>query len=415
MNEILFNEVKKLYESYGVDVDKAIDTLKKIRISIHCWQGDDVQGFHSKESLSGGISVTGNYPYRASNIHELREDIDQVLSLVPYQHKLNLHAIYLDSDEHVELDKIEPKHFSSWVEWAKERNLGLDFNPTLFSHPNSKSGFTLSSMNSDIQKFWINHVNQSRKIAAYFGEALNIPSICNIWIPDGFKDTPFLRLEPRKRLEEALNSIYQQNYDKKYLIDTLESKLFGIGAESYTTGSHEFYLGYAVKNQKGLCLDSGHFHPTEHVYDKLSSVSLFVNDILLHVSRPVRWDSDHVVTLDDELFEIMNSITADDLINKVHIGLDYFDASINRIAAWVQGIRNTQKSLLKSLLRPFDKFKELDHENKYTDRLILQEELKSLPFNVIYDYLCEKENIPMGNQWLEHINAYEKTLKENRK
>jgi len=414
MNNKLFEEAKKIYESYGVDVEKAIEIVKNTRISIHCWQGDDVQGFFSNESLSGGISVTGDYPYKANNIDELRSDLDKVLSLVPFNHKLNLHAIYLDTQEKVELNEIEPKHFKSWVEWAKERNLGLDFNPTLFSHPMASSGFTLSSANKDIRNFWIEHVKRARKISNYFGDSLGIPSVCNIWIADGFKDTPISRLNPRKRLEDSLNKIYEEKYAQKNIIDTVESKLFGIGAEAYTTGSHEFYLGYATKNHIGLCLDSGHFHPTEHVYDKLSSVSLFIDHILLHVSRPVRWDSDHVVTLDDELYEIMNAISADELQHKISIGLDYFDASINRVAAWVQGIRNTQKALLKSLLRPVDKLKDLEEKQKYTDRLYMQEELKSLPFGIIYDYMCELDHKPTGKKWLEEIKEYENSLKGKR-
>lgn len=414
MSDKAFLEAKKIYESFGVDVDKAINTLRNTKVSIQCWQGDDVKGFYSSNDLSGGISVTGNYPYRANSVKALQDDLDVVLSLVPFKHKINLHAIYLDTKDAVELDQITPKHFSGWVDFAKERGLGLDFNPTLFSHPLSSSGFTLSSNDDSVRQFWIDHAKKSREIAAFFGKSLGIKSVCNLWIPDGYKDTPVSRLSPRKRLEDSLNQIYEKRYDKAYLLDTVESKLFGIGAESYTTGSHEFYLAYAVKNNLGLCLDSGHFHPTEHVYDKLSAVSPFIDELLLHVSRPVRWDSDHVVTLSDDLLEVMQALVNDDLLDKTHIGLDFFDASINRVAAWVIGIRNTQKALLKALLQPTAKLVELEEQKAYTERLALQEELKALPFGIIYDYLCETDNKPTGLNWLEVIKTYEETLKGKR-
>lgn len=407
-----YNLAKSIYANYGVDIDQAIQTLKHTPISIQCWQGDDVKGFYSKEALSGGISVTGNYPYKANTLEELRQDLEMVFSLVPYQHRVNLHAIYLDTQESIGLDEIEPRHFESWVKWAKKNNVKLDFNPTLFSHPMAKSGFTLSSSDDTVRNFWIKHVKQSRKIASYFGEALNTDTVCNLWIPDGYKDSPYSRLSPRVRLKESLDDIYQTKLP--HVKDTLESKLFGIGAESYTTGSHEFYLGYATKHHLGICLDTGHFHPTEQVSDKLSSLSLFVDHTLLHVSRPVRWDSDHVVTLNDDLIGVAEALVRDDLLKKTSIGLDYFDASINRIAAWVIGIRNTQKALLKALLEPKELLKKIELEQNYTQRLIYTEELKALPFGLVYDYICETEQKPVGIDFLKQIEAYEATMKGKR-
>ena len=370
---------KKEYAKIGVDTDKAIETLSSIRISMHCWQGDDVRGFLSKDELSGGIQTTGNYLGRARNVSELREDIKEVLSLLPGKFKLNLHAIYLDTDEKVDLDKIEPKHYASWVNFAKENDLGLDFNPTCFSHPLASSNFTLSSSDEHIRSFWVEHCKRSRKIGEYFGKELGIPCVTNIWIPDGMKDIPYDRVSPRKRLKQSLDEILEEKIDPKYNIDAVESKVFGIGLESYTVGSNEFYLGYATKNQIGLTLDSGHFHPTEMISDKISSVLLYVPHLLLHVSRPVRWDSDHVVIFDDELNEIARSLVRSGLINKTSIGLDYFDASINRIAAWVVGIRSTQKALLKALLEPTEYLNKVEDEQNYTERMVLTEEMKSMP------------------------------------
>lgn len=407
-----YNIAKAVYAAYDVDIDLAIHTLKQTPISIQCWQGDDVNGFYSKEALSGGISVTGNYPYRASTVEELRKDLEMVFSLVPYQHRVNLHAIYLDTHETVELDEIEPKHFESWVNWAKKNNVKLDFNPTLFSHPKASSGFTLSSNDEQIRNFWVKHVIQSRKIASYFGQELNTSAVCNLWIPDGYKDSPYSRLSPRVRLKASLDEVYQTKLP--HVIDTLESKLFGIGSESYTTGSHEFYMGYAIHNKLALCLDSGHFHPTELVSDKLSSISLYTDHMLLHVSRGVRWDSDHVVTLNDDLLGVAEALVRDDLLKKTSIGLDYFDASINRIAAWVIGIRNTQKALLKALLEPKELLRKIESEQNYTKRLAYTEALKSLPFGLVYDYLCEVEHKPIGVDFLKQIEAYEATMKGKR-
>lgn len=407
-----YNIAKSIYQKYGVDVDQAIQTLKQTPISIQCWQGDDVKGFYSNEALSGGISVTGNYPFRARTIEELRSDLEVVFQLVPFKHRVNLHAIYLDTKDKIELDEIEPKHFESWVNWAKKEGIGLDFNPTLFSHPMAASGFTLSSNDEHIRSFWVRHVKQSRKVAQYFGETLGIETVCNLWIPDGYKDTPYSRLAPRIQLQKSLNEIYTSKLNR--VVDTLESKLFGIGAESYTTGSHEFYMGYAIKHNLGLCLDLGHFHPTEQVSDKLSAMSLYIDHLLLHVSRPVRWDSDHVVTLSDDLLSVTEALVRDDLLKKTAIGLDYFDASINRIAAWVIGIRNTQKALLKALLEPKELIEKIEKAQNYTARLAYLEELKALPFGLVYDYICEVEHKPVGIDFLKKIEAYEANMKGKR-
>ena len=401
---------KAIYAKYGVNTDQAIDHLKKIKISLQCWQGDDVQGFLNDMDLSGGIAVTGNYPYQATTPEELRQDIEKALSLVPGKHKVNLHAIYLDTDEKVDLNQIEPKHFKKWVEWAKKNELGLDFNPTCFSHPMASTGFTLSSTNPEIRSFWIEHCKRSRQIGAYFGKELHQKSIVNLWIPDGFKDNPYDKLQPRTLLKNSLDQIYSEPMDHQLILDTLESKLFGIGSEAYTTGSSEFYLGYAVQNQKAVCLDAGHFHPTESIADKLSAISLFTKEMLLHVSRPVRWDSDHVVILDDELYKIAQELVRGNLLERTHIGLDYFDASINRIAAWVIGIRSMQKALLRALLEPHEVLRDIEQKLDYTTRLALTEELKTLPYGVVYDYLCETEHVHHGITWLDEIKSYEKTL-----
>ncbi|MCL1996784.1 MAG: L-rhamnose isomerase [Defluviitaleaceae bacterium] len=395
---------KEMYSKVGVNTDTALDSLGKIKISIHCWQGDDVAGFLNKsDQLTGGIQVTGNYPGAAKTADQLRADISKALSLIPGNHKLNLHSIYADTTENIDLDLMEPKHFESWLNFAKEKNLGLDFNPTFFSHPKASDGFTLSSANKDIRAFWIEHGKRSRKIAEHFGRELGQTAINNIWIPDGFKDKPVDRLSPRERLCNSLGEILKEKYEN--MEDALESKLFGIGAESYTVGSHEFYAGYAVKNNTYLCLDSGHFHPTEMVSDKLSAVSLFVKGILLHVSRPVRWDSDHVVILDDELQEIANELIYNNLLTKTAIGLDFFDASINRVAAWVVGVRSTLKALLKAMLMPHTSLRKAEQEGDYTTRLALAEEMKTYPFGIVWDYYCHINNIP--KDWLAEVKDYE--------
>ncbi len=410
-----YQQIRAEYAKLGVDTDKALEALSKIRISLHCWQGDDVRGFLGSDDLSGGIQTTGNYPGRARNVKELREDLDKVLSLLPGKFKLNLHAIYPDTNEKIELDQIEPRHYEGWVKWAKEHGLGLDFNPTCFSHPKADSGFTLSSNDEEIRNFWIEHCKRSRKIGEYFGKELGIPCVTNIWIPDGYKDIPYDRLAPRQRLMNSLDAILEEKINPKYNIDAVESKVFGIGVESYTTGNNEFYLAYAVKNQMALTLDSGHFHPTEYISDKISSVLLFVPHLLLHVSRPVRWDSDHVVIFDDETNEIARSLIRNNLIEKTSIGLDFFDASINRIAAWVIGTRSTQIALLKALLEPTELLKKMENDGNYTDRLYIIERLKTMDFGKIYDYYCYKNNVKIGLDALEDIHVYEKKILAERK
>ena len=386
--------------------------LAAIKLSIQCWQGDDIGGFLFKNtSLTGGIQVTGNYPNKANTVTELKSDLACAFSLIPGKHKVNLHAIYADTDETVDLDQLEPKHFKSWVDWAQKHELGLDFNPTCFAHPKSSDGFTLSSNDQTTRAFWIKHVKASRKNSGlYFGKSLNQKSINNIWIPDGFKDFPYDRLAPRLRLKASLDDIFSEHVDPNYILDTLESKLFGIGSEAYTVGSHEFYLGYALKNDKSICIDSGHFHPTEHVADKISAVSVYLDEMLLHVSRPMRWDSDHVVIQDDMANDIAQAIIRNGLEKRVHIGFDFFDASINRIAGWVVGARSFQMSLLKALLEPHNQIKSVEADKDYTKRLVDTEAMKSLPFGLVYDYFCELNHVPKQNEWYQHIKKYEATL-----
>lgn len=402
---------KEQYAKIGVDTDKALEKLKNIKISMHCWQGDDVLGFLFKDiELSGGIQTTGNYPGRANTADELRADLDKALSLIPGNHKLNLHAIYADTDEKVDLDKLEPKHFEKWVKWAKERGMGLDFNPTCFSHPMADSGFTISSADEEVRNFWIRHCKASRKIAEYFGKELGQKAVTNFWFPDGYKDIPVDREAPRRRMMEALDEVFSEQIDEKYTVDALESKVFGIGAESYTVGSNEFCIGYAVSRNKLPCLDAGHYHPTEVISDKIPSVLLFSKELLLHVSRPVRWDSDHVVILDDELQAIAQSLVRTGLYERTHIGLDFFDASINRIAAWVIGTRNMQKALLKALLEPTADLMQVELEGDYTSRLALVEEYKTYPFGAVWDYFCEINGVAVGTDWLKEVKEYEQEV-----
>lgn len=403
-----FEEAKQLYEQHGVDVDQALEKLEQIKISMHCWQGDDVQGFLFRDQeLSGGISVTGQHPGAAQTAEQLRADLQKAFSLIPGTHKVNLHAIYADTDEQVDLDQLEPKHFQSWVDWAKEQGLGLDFNPTCFSHEKSKDGFTLSHPDPEIRRFWIDHCKASRKIGAYFGEQLGQTCVTNLWVPDGYKDVPVDRLAPRQRLKEALDEVFAEELDPTHNLDALESKLFGIGSEAYVVGSHEFYMGYGLSNNKLICLDAGHFHPTESIAGKLSSLALFTDGILLHVSRPMRWDSDHVVIMDDELIEIGRELVRNDLLETTHIGLDFFDGSINRVAAWVIGTRNTIKALLRAMLEPTEALKKAEVEGDYTTRLALLEEFKSYPFGAVWDYYCAKMGVPVRENWLAEVKAYE--------
>ncbi|EUJ22805.1 L-rhamnose isomerase [Listeria grandensis FSL F6-0971] len=402
---------KEEYAKYGVNVDDVLKRLADVKISMHCWQGDDVKGFmNPDQDLTGGISVTGNYPGAAHTPEQLRQDLEKAFSLIPGKHKVNLHAMYVDTDEKVDLDEIEPKHYAKWVAWAKEEGLGLDFNPTFFSHPNSEDGFTLSHPDKRIRDFWIEHGKRARTVAAYFGEELGQTSINNFWVPDGFKDNPVDRLAPRKRLMESLDTIFAEELDRKYTLDAVESKLFGLGAEAYTVGSHEFYMGYGITRNKLICMDAGHFHPTEVISNKLSSLSLFSDGILLHVSRPVRWDSDHVVIMDDELQEIGRELVRNDLLGKTHIGLDFFDATINRVAAWVIGTRNTLKSLLKAMLEPTEYLRKIELDGDYTTRLALTEELKDFPFTAVWDYYCQTQNVPVREAWLKDVKEYEEKV-----
>lgn len=407
---------RKSYENWGIDVEKAIEQLENVSISIHCWQGDDIEGFEvTKRELSGGIDVTGNYPGKAGTPEELRADLEKALSLIPGKHRVNLHAIYAETDgEAVERDQIEPGHFKNWVDWAKRLEIGLDFNPTLFAHEKASDGLTLAHPDKEIRDFWIRHCIQCRRIGEYFGKELGTPALTNIWIPDGYKDIPSDRLTPRKRLKESLDQIFAVNIDEKYNIDSVESKLFGIGSEAYVAGSHEFYLAYALTNDKVCLLDTGHFHPTEAVSNKISSILLFSDKLALHISRPVRWDSDHVVIFDDELREIALEIVRNDALTKVRIGLDFFDASINRIAAWVIGTRNLLKALLYALLMPNKYLKKLQEKGNFTDRLALMEEFKTYPFGAIWDYYCEKNHVPTGESWLDEVKIYEKEVLSKR-
>ncbi|MBL1225136.1 L-rhamnose isomerase [Enterococcus sp. BWR-S5] len=409
-----YEEAKKKYAALGVDTDAVMKKMDEVKISMHVWQGDDVKGFLSDAELSGGISVTGNYPGAARTPDELRRDLEKAYAMIPGNHKLNLHAIYLDTDEQVDLNEIEPKHFEKWVAWAKEQGLGLDFNPTFFSHPMYKDGFTLASADKDVRDFWIEHGKRSRKVAEYFGKELGQVCVNNFWVPDGFKDNPIDRLAPRRRLMESLDEIFSEELDKQYTLDAVESKLFGIGAEAYTVGSHEFYMGYGLTRNKLVCLDAGHFHPTEVISNKLSSLSLFSEGILLHVSRPIRWDSDHVVIMDDELQEIGRELVRNELLPMTNIGLDFFDATINRVAAWVIGTRNTQKAIMKAMLEPIDSLKEIELSGDYTTRLAMIEELKDFPFADVWNYYCEVKGVPVGLDWLPEVKEYEKEVLSQR-
>lgn len=405
---------KEKYNSLGVDVELALTKLKEIAISIHCWQGDDVCGFENKIGLSGGIQATGNYIGKARTPEELRKDIEHVLSLVPGKHRLALHMIYAEPEQAVDRSKLEPKHFQNWADWGKKHLQCLDLNPTLFSHDKANDGLTLSHPNKDIRDYWIEHVNASRKIAAYFGKEFGTPSVNNVWIPDGFKDITIDKYSPRKRLMESLDKIFENQYDERYLLDSVESKLFGIGSEAYVVGSNEFYLGYAATRKKLLCLDVGHFHPTEVISAKISSCLLFIDKLMLHVSRPVRWDSDHVVIFEEEIIDIAREIIRHDFLGRVYIGLDFFDASINRIAAWTIGARSMIKALLAAMLEPTKKLVDAEHSFDFTTRLALFEEMKTYPFGSVWDYYCLKEGVPVGETWLTKISEYEKEVLSKR-
>ena len=402
---------RERYAALGMDADRALKTLASIPLSLHCWQGDDVSGFENGDSaLAGGLAVTGNYPGQARTPDELRADIEQAFSLIPGKHRVNLHAIYGEfGGKRVDRDEIEVNHFMNWIDWAKANGLGLDFNPTCFAHPKAADGFTLAHPDKAIRQFWIAHCIRSREIGAAIGQALGTPCVTNLWVPDGFKDTPADRKAPRERLAASLDAVFKQPLPAKHNLDSVEPKLFGIGTESCTVGSHEFSLCYAITRVKLLCLDSGHFHPTETIADKISSVLQFLAEILLHVSRGVRWDSDHVVAFTDDLQAIAREFVANGYLDRVHIGLDYFDASINRIAAWVIGMRNMLRALLLALLEP-PGIRSAEAAGDNTARLALQEEAKSLPYGAVWDYFCEANGVPVGEAWLGEVRRYERDV-----
>lgn len=406
-----YESAREIYRKIGVDTDKAIEILKNVPISMHCWQGDDVGGFDQKGALSGGIQTTGNYPGKARNPEELMADIDQALSLIPGKHRLNLHASYaiFGEGQWADRDALKPEHFAKWVEFAKERGMGLDFNPTLFSHPKAEQ-FTLSSPDEEIRSFWVRHCQACIRISEYFAQELGSPCLMNIWIPDGFKDVPADRLSPRARLKQSLDEILSIDYDKTKVYVAVESKVFGIGFESCTVGSHEFYMNYAAKNDICCLLDNGHYHPTEMVSDKISSMLLFYDKLALHVTRPVRWDSDHVVLLDDEVKEIAKEIVRNDALDRVLIGLDFFDASINRISAWVVGMRNMQKALLSALLTPNAQLAQLQNEGRFTELMAMQEELKLYPLGDVWNYFCQLNGVQEKQDWFEEVRNYEKNV-----
>ncbi|MFZ1660717.1 MAG: L-rhamnose isomerase [Paracoccaceae bacterium] len=408
-----YSSAKAQFADWGVDSDAALATLRTIPISVHCWQGDDVRGFEKKSGSSGGgIQATGNHPGRARTPDELRADLDFAYSLIPGRHRLNLHAFYLDTDETPGRDEIEYRHFVPWVDWARDRGLGLDFNPTFFAHAKADDNLTLSHPDAGIRDFWIEHGRRCRDIAARMGSELGSAVVNNIWVPDGSKDIPVDRMAARRRLEASLDAMLAEPLPKTQLIDAVESKLFGIGVEAMTVGSHEFYLGYAIRRKIALCLDMGHFHPTESVADKLSSVAMSVDHLLLHVSRPMRWDSDHVVLLNDDLMAMAQELVFADLLDRSHIGLDFFDATISRTAAWVIGVRNMQKALLRALLLPQAQLKAAEGRLDFTERLLLSEESKDLPFAAVWAEFCDRENVPTGPEMMADLKSYQSSVSD---
>ncbi len=414
--EKAYAAAREAYAAYGVDTEAAMARLASVPVSLHCWQGDDVGGFENLSAASGGgIQATGNYPGKARTPEQLRRDADKALSLIPGRHRFNIHAMYAETGgKKVDRDALQPEHFQNWIDWAKERGLGIDFNPSCFGHPKADDGFTLSSYDEGVRKFWVDHCVISRKIAEHIGGALGNPCVTNLWIPDGFKDIPVDRYRSRELLMESLDAVFAERSDPSLNLDAVESKLFGIGSESCVIGSHEFYMGYAVSRKLLLTLDAGHFHPTEVISDKLSSALLYLDEILLHVSRGVRWDSDHVVILSDELRAIAEEIVRNNFEKRVHIGLDFFDASINRLAAWVIGTRNMIKALLIAMLEPTDTLRALEQEGNYTARLAMLEELKTLPFGAVWDCYCLKQGVPAGAGWLNDVVKYEQDVLSKR-
>ncbi len=407
-----YDHARERYAEHGVDADAALAGLAKVAISLHCWQGDDVGGFEQfGMELGGGLAATGNYPGKARTPEELRADAEKAFALIPGRHRFNLHAFYGDfGGKRVDRDAVDAQHFAEWIDWARRLQIGLDFNPTYFSHPLAADNITLSHADTGIREFWIAHGLACRRIGAAIGKALETTCITNFWIPDGMKDTPIDRVGPRERLLASLDAIFDESLDPAYNRDAVEGKLFGIGCESFTVGSHEFYYGYAVTRGKLLTLDSGHYHPTETITDKISSVLMYLPELLLHVSRGVRWDSDHVVLLNDDLEAIAQELVRGHFLDRVHIGLDYFDASINRVAAWTIGTRNMLKALLKALLEPADTLRQLESTGDYTSRLALLEEIKTLPFGAVWDRYCEISNVPVGSAWLREIKSYEERI-----
>ena len=406
---------KEQFAALAVDVDAAIKTLSEIAISVHCWQGDDVAGFEGKAgTLGDGLAVTGNYPGRARTPDELRSDLELAYSLIPGKHRLNLHALYGEFDGPVERDEIAVEHFQGWIDWSRDQNVDLDFNPSYFSHPTASDGFTLAHADEGVRQFWIDHGIACRKIAAAMGAAQGNACLNNFWVPDGYKDTPASRKGPRERLASSLDAIFAEELPRNETLDAVECKLFGIGSESYVVGSHEFYMGYAISRNKVLCLDAGHFHPTEVISDKISSTLMYVPELLLHVSRGVRWDSDHVVTYSDELQAIMQEIVRGGYLDRVHIGLDFFDASINRVAAWAIGTRNALKALLAALLEPTEQLQQLERDGDLTARLALMEEQKTMPLGAIWNHYCESTGVPVGAEWLEKVRQYESRVLSHR-
>lgn len=400
------------YAAFGVNVDAAIKKFSDVKISLHCWQGDDIRGFEEKTTKSENV-VTGNYPYAARNAAELRADIEKVYSLSPSSHKLNLHSVYAENTR-TDRDGYDIADFAGWIDWAKKTGVGLDYNPSFFAHPMMDNGMSLASPKKDVRDFWIRHGQASREIAYGLGKALGETCVCNLWIPDGLKDDPADRLYYRRLLTDSLDKVFEKKYDKKYLVDTLEGKLFGIGTECFVVGSYDYYLAYAIKNNVGICLDSGHFHPTENIADKFSALADFTDDILLHISRGVRWDSDHVVTYGDMLTSIMTEAKRADMLGRLHIGLDYFDASINRIFAWAIGLRNADRALLTALLEPTELIKKAERDGDFGLRLALSEEAKALPSSAVWDYLCLSRGIPVGEDWINEVKTYEKNVLEKR-
>jgi L-rhamnose isomerase len=413
--ETAYRLARERYAEWGVDADAARAALGDIPLSLHCWQGDDVGGFESNgEPIGGGLAVTGRYPGKARTADELRADADAAFGLIPGTNRFNLHASYLEAENKVDRDEVRPEHFSRWADWAREKKRGLDFNPTFFAHPKAGDGYTLAHPDEAVRKFWVRHGIACRKVGVYLGERTGSACLVNVWIPDGSKDTPADRKSPRDRLMQSLDEVFAEPTDPRYEKDAVEAKLFGIGSECYVVGSHEFYLGYAAARKKVLCLDTGHFHPTEGIADKISAVLHWVPELLLHLSRGVRWDSDHVVTLTDDLAATVQEVVRGGYLSRTHFGLDYFDASINRIAAWVIGARCVQKALLAVLLEPTDRLRQMEQAGDLGGRLAILEELKTFPLGAVWDYHCLTRNVPVGPAWFDTVHGYEKNVLSKR-